>query len=95
MSISWREPRKTSVVILIMCCHRHNQANYPSFTGKKKNKRLLGVKMAIFLGGFFRCVCGKMHTAGGISYGSVCSCGAKLFEQMADKAPVVKNTGGW
>lgn len=35
--------------------------------------------MAIYKQGFFACRCGKIHQYGGISYGSVCACGRKLY----------------
>lgn len=32
--------------------------------------------------GFFRCTCGKLHTFGGISVISTCTCGLPLLSQM-------------
>lgn len=31
---------------------------------------------------FFRCVCGKIHTAAYVGHGSVCVCGIHLYKYM-------------
>jgi hypothetical protein len=33
----------------------------------------------MILTGFFRCPCGKVHTRGGVSYNSLCTCGRNLY----------------
>jgi len=33
----------------------------------------------ITIRGFFRCSCGKLHSFGGLSIGSYCTCGVKLW----------------
>lgn len=40
--------------------------------------------MTVYMTGFFRCICSKMHSRGGLNYGSMCTCGRKLWNQGTD-----------
>lgn len=45
--------------------------------------------MTVYYRGFFRCACGKMHSYGGMGFGSVCTCGVNLNAHVFHRGPSV------